>query len=77
MISWGGRANFKNRWIVADSIGCERFFVEKGFGGHTDGITSAGERPQFEISDKRSVEEMMAVLKRKGYQPVLKDWLHI
>ena len=46
-------------------------------GGHAVGIESAGDKPQFEISDKRSVAEMMAVLQRKGYQPVLKDWLHI
>ncbi len=46
-------------------------------GGH---ITAGGRkdaRPQFEISDTRSVAEMMAALERKGYQPVLKDWLHI
>jgi 2-iminoacetate synthase len=33
--------------------------------------------PQFEICDERSVEEVMAALGRRGYQPVLKDWLHI
>lgn len=37
----------------------------------------SNEKPQFEISDKRSVSEMMVVLQRKGYQPVLKDWMHI
>ena len=46
-------------------------------GGHTAGVGNADDKPQFEISDKRSVAEMMAVLQRKGYQPVLKDWLHI
>ena len=45
-------------------------------GGHTAGTGEDG-RPQFEISDTRSVPEMMAILERKGYQPVLKDWLHI
>lgn len=29
---------------------------------------------QFEISDDRSVEEIKALLKDKGYQPVMKDW---
>lgn len=29
---------------------------------------------QFEISDHRSLKEMMADLQRLGYQPVLKDW---
>ncbi|MDD5427911.1 MAG: 2-iminoacetate synthase ThiH [Candidatus Omnitrophica bacterium] len=43
-------------------------------GGRTASIKSAGEEPQFEISDKRDVAEMMAVLEKRGYQPVLKDW---
>ena len=30
--------------------------------------------PQFEISDERSVEEIVKVIKQKGYQPVFKDW---
>ena len=46
-------------------------------GGHTAGIINSDDKPQFEISDKRSIEEIMTVLQRKGYQPVLKDWLHI
>lgn len=29
---------------------------------------------QFEISDDRSVEEIKALLRSKGYQPVVKDW---
>ncbi len=32
---------------------------------------------QFEISDDRSVEEIKTLLKRKGYQPVMKDWQFI
>ena len=46
-------------------------------GGHTTGIKNSGHKPQIEISDKRSVAEMMTALQNKGYQPVLKDWLHI
>jgi len=30
--------------------------------------------PQFDISDERSVEEIVEVIKSKGYQPVFKDW---
>ena len=30
--------------------------------------------PQFDISDERSVEEIVKVIKQKGYQPVFKDW---
>ncbi|MBU9710556.1 2-iminoacetate synthase ThiH [Evansella tamaricis] len=29
---------------------------------------------QFEISDDRSVDEIKTLLRRKGYQPVVKDW---
>lgn len=32
---------------------------------------------QFEISDNRTVTEIRAMLEKKGYQPVLKDWMHI
>jgi 2-iminoacetate synthase len=46
-------------------------------GGHTIDGAGKGDKPQFEISDKRNVAEMMAVLQSKGYQPVLKDWLNI
>lgn len=35
---------------------------------------SKKEVPQFEISDHRSVDEIIHMLKEKGYQPILKDW---
>jgi len=31
--------------------------------------------PQFEITDGRSVEEVVAAIKSQGYQPVYKDWV--
>lgn len=40
-------------------------------GGHTDAIDGIG---QFEISDRRSVEEMRKALTCLGYKPVFKDW---
>ncbi len=40
-------------------------------GGHADADETEG---QFEISDPRSVDEMCAVIRSKGYQPVFKDW---
>lgn len=46
-------------------------------GGRTIIQHEANDTPQFEISDKRSVAEIMSMLERKGYQPVLKDWLQI
>ncbi len=33
--------------------------------------------PQFEVSDKRSVEEMVAVIASKGFEPVFKDWVRM
>jgi 2-iminoacetate synthase len=44
-------------------------------GGHT--AAGGAGAPQFEISDERSVADIMAMLKEKGYQPVLKDWMRI
>jgi len=45
-------------------------------GGHTIGREGRS-LPQFEISDSRSVNEIKSMLDSKGYQPVLKDWMHI
>jgi len=44
-------------------------------GGYTipDGAEDAF--AQFEIADSRSIPEMMAQLREKGYDPVLKDWI--
>jgi 2-iminoacetate synthase len=30
--------------------------------------------PQFEVMDKRSVDEIAAVLHNKGFDPVFTDW---
>lgn len=48
--------------------------VSTEVGGHSSKTKSDS---QFEISDKRSVEEMKRILLSKGYQPVFKDWLQI
>jgi 2-iminoacetate synthase len=45
-------------------------------GGHTqEATTSDNSEPQFEISDPRSVDEMVVALKKAGFQPVFTDWL--
>jgi 2-iminoacetate synthase len=44
-------------------------------GGRTKKMTGEQDVPQFEISDKRSVEEIKAALEKMGYQAVLKDWM--
>ncbi len=41
-------------------------------GGYASG--SDDSHPQFEISDERSVSEMITLIRGKGYDPVLKDW---
>ena len=38
------------------------------------GYEQSHKAQQFEISDKRSIEEIREVLKQKGYQLVFKDW---
>jgi 2-iminoacetate synthase len=40
-------------------------------GGRTD---SSGSTGQFDIADERSVKEMVAMLRRAGWQPVFQDW---
>lgn len=40
-------------------------------GGHSEKAKSEG---QFEITDTRSVDEMILAIKSRGYQPILKDW---
>ncbi len=44
-------------------------------GGHS--ITEPYDKnsSQFEIADKRTVEQMKSAILAKGYQPVLKDWI--
>lgn len=45
--------------------------VSTSVGGH--GANAAG-TPQFEVADHRSVSEIAAMLRSKGFQPVFKDW---
>jgi 2-iminoacetate synthase len=44
--------------------------VSTAVGGHA----TRAETGQFEISDPRSVAEVCAMLRSRGYQPVFKDW---
>ncbi|BDQ33098.1 2-iminoacetate synthase ThiH [Pseudodesulfovibrio portus] len=48
--------------------------VSTAVGGHTDGTSDGEDTSQFEISDDRSVDEMCAALRARGFQPVFKDW---
>lgn len=40
--------------------------------GSSDGFVN--ETPQFEIQDRRSIEEIVEVIRSKGYEPIFKDW---
>lgn len=44
-------------------------------GGHSEEAQNDEDKPQFDISDNRSVEEMARDLGKMGYQPVFTDWL--
>jgi 2-iminoacetate synthase len=46
-------------------------------GGHTIGVEDGAKPTQFEIRDCRDVKEIKGMLLKKGYQPVLKDWMRI
>lgn len=48
--------------------------VSTEVGGHT---TKDNDTSQFEISDKRSVEEIRKAILSAGYHPVFKDWMQI
>lgn len=48
--------------------------VSTAVGGHADETAEDEDVGQFEISDGRSVDEMCAALRARGYQPVFKDW---
>lgn len=70
-ISTRERAAFRDHLI---HLGPTRFSAGSctGVGGYIeDGQKST---PQFEITDDRSVDEIVAAIREQGYQPVYKDW---
>lgn len=50
--------------------------VDVGIGGHAAADTAKGGE-QFEIDDGRSVNEIYAMLKQYGLQPVLSDYIYV
>jgi len=46
-------------------------------GGHTIKVRDGSSASQFEISDDSTVREVRAMLDKKGYQAVFKDWMHL
>lgn len=69
-ISTRENAEFRNRIM---RLGVTRMSagVTTAVGGHTQKDESTG---QFDISDERSVAEMVAAITSSGYQPVFQDW---
>jgi len=69
-ISTREKADFRDHLI---GLGVTKFSAgsKTDVGGY-EGIDTS--TPQFDISDNRSVEEIVKVIKEKGYQPVFKDW---
>ncbi len=64
-------ATFRDKLI---HLGATRFSAGSktdvgGYAGQHDDTT-----PQFEITDERSVDEVAAMIREKGYQPIFKDW---
>ncbi len=56
-----------------------RLGVTRFSAGSCTGVGGYGERqdtgtPQFEITDERSVDEVVQAIRDAGYQPVYKDW---
>lgn len=44
-------------------------------GGHVTEASEEAALPQFEIADHRTTEQMMMIIRSKGYDPVLSDWV--
>ena len=70
-ISTRERASFRDRLM---QLGATRFSAgsRTDVGGYTG--TADAHCEQFEISDERSVPDMVAAIKAGGMQPVYKDW---
>ena len=70
-ISTREAADFRDRLI---HLGATRYSAgsKTDVGGYA--LQAADATAQFEITDKRSVKEVTAMIKESGYQPVFKDW---
>ncbi|MBQ3453319.1 MAG: 2-iminoacetate synthase ThiH [Thermoguttaceae bacterium] len=51
--------------------------VSTGIGSHTEEDRTETGDSQFEISDGRSLEEVIAAIKSRGLQPVLNDYVYL
>ena len=51
--------------------------VSTGIGSHTEEASEGLGDAQFEISDERSLDEVIAAIQSRGLQPVLNDYVYI
>lgn len=74
-ISTRENANFRDHVIgvTATKISAG---VSVGIGERTAAEEHVGDE-QFAISDERTVEEVFAAIKRKGLQPVMKEYVYV
>lgn len=74
-ISTRERAGFRDHVIdlAATKISAG---VSTGIGSHSRAIEDHGD-DQFEIADRRNVEEMIAAIKEQGLQPVMNDYVFL
>jgi len=70
-VSTREKASFRDKLI---RLGATRFSAGSctGVGGYGEGQPEG--TPQFEITDERSVDEVVQAIRNAGYQPVYKDW---
>lgn len=70
-ISTREAADFRDHLI---NLGATRFSVasKTNVGGYA--VYPDCSTPQFDITDRRSADEVIAMIRRSGYQPVFKDW---
>ena len=50
--------------------------VSTGVGSHTDEVDEEGD-DQFEISDSRTLDEVLDAIKNRGLQPVMNDYVYL
>lgn len=74
-ISTRERAEFRNNVIgmAATKISAG---VSTGIGSHEENVQDKGDE-QFEIADRRSVQEVYSAIQERGLQPVMNDYVYV
>lgn len=74
-ISTRERAHFRDHviGIAATKISAG---VNTGIGRHEEGLEGKGDE-QFEIADPRTVDQVVAAIRERGFQPVMNDYVYV